>query len=72
MVGTVKQGEFDIDHREASEYATSYCITQTFVHRWNKFTRDNTTLDGIDKLIALAGFIWLDFEPNMTELTATT
>jgi hypothetical protein len=42
------------------------------VDRRDVFARNNTTLDGIDELVALAGFVRLDLEPDVTELTATT
>ena len=72
MVGTIEQRELDIHHREASQNAALDGILQPLVDRRDVFARNDTTLDGIDELVAFAGLVRLDLEPDVTELTTTT
>jgi hypothetical protein len=72
MVGTVKQGNLDINNRESGKNTGRYRFAQTLFNCRNELTRNSTTLDLINEFKALARFVRLHGDPDVAVLTFTT
>ena len=72
MIRAVVQGDFDINHRVASQNTGLHSALDTLVNGANVLFGDSTAHDGVDELVALAGLVGLDFDFYMAVLAFTT
>src|SRR3990167_2363638 len=72
MVRTIEKCHFDINNRIASNHTILHLLLDTLIDSRNIFTRNRTTDDCIFKFITFTSFLWLNLNPYVTVLTATT
>jgi hypothetical protein len=71
VVGAEGQGDLDVDHREASQHAVRQRVDQALFHCRDELARHHAALDLVDELEALARFLRLDGEHDVTVLALT-
>ncbi|EHP84112.1 hypothetical protein GeomeDRAFT_3259 [Geobacter metallireducens RCH3] len=71
MVRTVNQGNLKVHTREPSEHTRVHSLLYPLINSRNILARHNATLNGINKLVSLAGLLRLHLDPDMAILTTT-
>src|SRR5437867_5083456 len=72
MIRSVVECNFDIDHWITSNNTIFQCFTNAILNGFNIFPGHRTTNNGIDKLKALAAFVWRHSNPHITILSMST
>src|SRR5262245_53119549 len=70
VVRTVEGRNLHVDHGITREHAGLHRLLDALVHRRNVFARHGTADDAVDELIALAGFLRLESQPDVAVLAA--
>ena len=71
MIGTIRQSDFDIDHREAGNKSLFQGFTNTFFNGRNVLSRDGAAKNLIDEFKGFTRRERFDIEEYVTELTVT-
>ena len=72
MVRTVNKGDLDVNYWVTSNDTVLKSLADALIDRWDVLLRNDTTNDSVDKLVALALFLWLKIDDCVAILTLTT
>ena len=71
MIGTIGQGNFDVDHGEAGDEAFFQSFTDAFFNGWDVLSRYGAAKNLIDEFKGFARRQRFDIQEDMAELTVT-